>query len=1124
MRIERLIIQNLNSIENAEIVFSEGVLAKEPLFLICGETGSGKTTILDAITLALFDKVSRYENVKNKEKTENGIKTNDAYNILRNGKYDGKAELHFSVNDDHYIASWLVHKTKSNTYAKTNRRKLEVVNNDLRTVLCSNVNDVNDKIVEIIGLTYEQFVRSVMLAQGEFNTFLVSEKSKQSEILEMLTGTEVYSQIAERIKLKKNESAQKKKETESLYNRLKDNVLPDDEIACLETKRSELEKLGLQSEESLKRIENSLNWIKKNNDLNNDYNNVKLLYDNILSQIDSLEYKENRSLVDDYFSTSQIRMKLNELQRVENDLTEINRQFEEDASLLSNLKFVLQNVIGDNNQLDSKFVETNEWIENHKDKESFFSNVNLFVSALEEMSLLQNHKENKEIELRKKESKKAEIIDSMNYVSVSVENVKKTKVEIDGNLDELLKKFNSEENDKLLEEYRNITENKQKSIARISKLNAVRTVLEQYLLLSENIKKEKVRYDDLKLLFNDKNKALNLAKINFERNDSEFQQQKNMVEDWAKSFRNKLKDGEPCPVCGSREHYFKDEAVVNSLFVSLEKEWKRLREIFLNTQNELNKIESELNVLGRNIQSDEKRLNDLLKELNKLCNENPIFELERIDANIVKHKESILEFDKEIEAISLKLNDIASVKNKIDEVQKNKKSIEEKIYTLQQQFLNKQSEYQEIELSLTAIKTSISDSIKKYDEKKLFVNGYINDENWEECWSMDNFKFVQDVKESAKEWIQKQELLKDIENQKYNLINLINQAETYLEQIYGIIPDWRNVGLKSNNIKYDKLIPYLSAVYEKNKDRISKKYSVEKDVDSIKIEIDVFLKQSSTIDYERLKFLNQIVDIQLYSQKNKYLDEKLIETKKAMEIKCEELESHQKNENKPIEDVSWDELNNQKSMLLEEKKINDEKLSEVKTKLLTNKQISLESDSYKKEYEKIAKECHLWEQLAKAIGTTENDNFRDVAQAYTMRILLDRANYYMRQLSLRYLLANYSDSLAIMVQDMEMGGELRTASSLSGGETFLVSLALALGLTSLNDKHFNTDMLFIDEGFGTLDSQSLDMVMNTLENLHNLGRRVGIISHVDTLKERIPAQIQLVREGKSASRVQVVRN
>jgi exonuclease SbcC len=111
-----------------------------------------------------------------------------------------------------------------------------------------------------------------------------------------------------------------------------------------------------------------------------------------------------------------------------------------------------------------------------------------------------------------------------------------------------------------------------------------------------------------------------------------------------------------------------------------------------------------------------------------------------------------------------------------------------------------------------------------------------------------------------------------------------------------------------------------------------------------------------------------------------------------------------------------------------------------------------------------------------------------------------------------------------MVQDMEMGGELRTASSLSGGETFLVSLALALGLTSLNDKHFDIDMLFIDEGFGTLDSDTLDMVMNTLENLRNLGKRVGIISHIDILKERIPVRIQLVRNGKSASRVEVVRS
>ena len=291
-----------------------------------------------------------------------------------------------------------------------------------------------------------------------------------------------------------------------------------------------------------------------------------------------------------------------------------------------------------------------------------------------------------------------------------------------------------------------------------------------------------------------------------------------------------------------------------------------------------------------------------------------------------------------------------------------------------------------------------------------------------------------------------------------------------------------------------------------------------------KKEVDDFIKLSSDISLERLNVLNKINDIQLISQKNKTIDDELIKAKNTLTIKNDELSLHQKDENKPSDEMSLDMLEDKKMSLSEEKNAVEEQLSDVKTKLALDLQKRSESESCMQEYEKRAKEYHLWEQLAKAIGTTDGDNFRDVAQVYTMGILLDRANCYLKQLSGRYLLSCYPDSLAIMVQDMEMGGELRTASSLSGGETFLVSLALALGLTSLNDEHFNMDMLFIDEGFGTLDNESLDMVMNTLENLHNLGRRVGIISHVDTLKERIPAKIQLVREGKSASRVEVVRS
>lgn len=431
MKIEKLIIQNLNSIEDAEIVFSEGILAQEPLFLICGATGSGKTTILDAITLALYDKVSRYEKVKNKEQTEKGITTKDSYNILRNGKYDGKAELHFSVKNTHYIATWSVHKTKSNSYTSTNRRKLEVVDGELRTVILDKIGAVNKKIEELVGLTYEQFVRSVMLAQGEFNTFLVSDKAEQSEILEKLTGTEVYSKIAEVINKRKNEAIQSKKNAEILYNSVKDSVLKDEDVQLLEKQKQELEDGSLQRDLLLKQIEYYLNWIKKDNALKDEYDNAQSLYDNILNKIDSPEYKENKSLVDDYYSTSKIRERLNELQRDETEIDKLNRQFEDDANQLSALKFSLQNVKAKKHEQESLKSDVSAWIVSHRDKEKMYQNVNMILGLLKEMSQTLVFKKNKEMELVMKEERKKDVGAKLGESLENLERIRKNKTEAD---------------------------------------------------------------------------------------------------------------------------------------------------------------------------------------------------------------------------------------------------------------------------------------------------------------------------------------------------------------------------------------------------------------------------------------------------------------------------------------------------------------------------------------------------------------------------------------------------------------------------------------------------------------------------------------------------------------------
>ena len=1124
MKIEKVIIQNLNSIEEAEIDFSEGVLAKEPLFLICGDTGSGKSTILDAISLALYDKASRYENVMNKEKTENGASdTKDTSNILRKGKSDGKAEVHFFIKNTHYIATWCVHKTKTNKYSSTNRRKLEVVNSDLRTVISSNITEVNKKIEELIGLTYDQFIRSVMLAQGEFNTFLVSKKSQQSEILEMLTGTEVYSEISDMIGIRKSAANQARKEAELICNNQKVNVLSDEECAELENKKLSIESNIPHKEENLQKIISHINWHKKNADLKSECDRIKLLHDNALIQINSSEYLERKKTIDDYFKTTEIRDSLKDLSRYESDVNTVNQQFVEDEKLFSAVNFSLNAVKENKHILSTKIIEIGEWIEKQKDKERVYNNTDFIISLLAELSETSDLIRAKNNELKNNELAKNDLQLKIKTISDSLDGVKSEKSNIENKLNDLLLKFDLKEYEASLVQQQELNDKKRVSLERISKLSLIRTVLIQYFELNKNIENEIIEYDNLKLLLNEKSEGLNILKLKFEAKDLEFQKQKNMVEEWAVELRKKIHEGEPCPVCGSRQHYFKNEGIVNTLFASIEAEWDKLKREYEIAKDSINKTEAQLNASSKSIIINKQKLENLLIDLNKRCDGNPVFDVEKIDANIKKHEQLIVTYDSEIQNINNKLIALSSLKKEIDKAQVVKKQIEDKCSVLEKQFADKQIEYQQIEISFTAIQTTISELRIKFEEKKKSIDDNLKQENWFVSWNNNPENFIREIKLSALQWTEVNNQYKDIENQIANLENILLQSDKYISMILNLYPFKNNDYIISRNIDNDNIVPTLSAILEKTKDRIEKKKSLLVKIEQLNNEINNFVSKNDDIDFERLEFLNDITDIQSFIDINNKLKDEVLKIKSSLSMKEEEYTKHQVSQDKPDETLDCSDLEHKSLLLKEEIKSDENILSEIKFKLESNKQNISKLDKYKKDLEEKDRIYHLWEQLAKAIGASNNNNFREVAQAYTMGILLDRANYYLRQLSSRYILANYPDSLAIMVRDMEMGGEMRTASSLSGGETFLVSLSLALGLTSLNDIHFNIDMLFIDEGFGTLDSESLDMVMSTLENLHNLGKKVGIISHVDALKERIPAQIQLIRNGKSSSKVVVTR-
>ncbi len=164
-------------------------------------------------------------------------------------------------------------------------------------------------------------------------------------------------------------------------------------------------------------------------------------------------------------------------------------------------------------------------------------------------------------------------------------------------------------------------------------------------------------------------------------------------------------------------------------------------------------------------------------------------------------------------------------------------------------------------------------------------------------------------------------------------------------------------------------------------------------------------------------------------------------------------------------------------------------------------------------------EHRRWGRISELIGSADGKAFRRIAQAYNLDQLLAHANQHLTGLTRRYRLARGGSPLGLLVVDTEMGDEQRSVHSLSGGETFLVSLALALGLASMASGTLKIETLFIDEGFGSLDPHSLALAMEALDGLQAQGRKVGVISHVQEMHERIPARARVEPTGNGASRI-----
>jgi exonuclease SbcC len=339
-----------------------------------------------------------------------------------------------------------------------------------------------------------------------------------------------------------------------------------------------------------------------------------------------------------------------------------------------------------------------------------------------------------------------------------------------------------------------------------------------------------------------------------------------------------------------------------------------------------------------------------------------------------------------------------------------------------------------------------------------------------------------------------------------------------INSIKGQMPSW-----EKNDLSIAKKIDNLLNKFNE----ISRQISIEQlklqratnDYQSNQQKLDAFLNENPSIGIPRLTDLDKLSREYIEKMNNDIQDarDRHIAAQTSLKNAQERYGNHQQQMPNLTENDSLE-------LLLKELKDYDEKLNEnnqeqggINQELDTNSKNRERLQEFIKLEEQKKTEYQKWKRLCDLIGDSVGKEFRKIAQSYVLASLIHSANSYMRTLTDRYTLKVVPGTFIISLEDAYQGYVSRAASTISGGESFLVSLSLALALSDIGQT-LSVDTLFIDEGFGTLSGEPLQNAINTLRSLHTkAGRHVGIISHIEELRERIPVQIQVQQEGNNSS-------
>lgn len=1073
MKILSLRFKNLNSLYGEwHIDFTDPAYTQNGLFLLTGPTGAGKTTILDAVCLALYGQTPRLGKI-----------TQNSNEIMSKHTADCYALLHFETKGIHYYARFEQRKARNNAKGKLQDVERSIAKDTPDGILCRKKTEINDEIAKITGMDFQRFTRSILLAQGAFDSFLKAKDEEKSMLLEQITGTEIYSQISKIV----FERAKTEKEAIKELSLKSENAvfLSPEELQQLQNSQKELTEQQQAINKELQTIQKNLLWYGQLENLEQKITAAQNDRTRLLAEEQQAEEKkirlslaEKAEKVFPLYQTAHMQEeelsklaaaltglqtalpqkeeKLNAVQKNAEalglELQQLKHKNETDKPLFDEVKKT-DILIGNNKQT----------IKNAGEK---IQRENTSLQKLKtELSILQKEKDDIQQKLTAANAwltanTKYELLNQelsgIKQSLATLQNTVQTGQELKNQLTRLEKELAAHKQNKALQEQKHVQlqTTHQTQEQREKQLTAEIAKLLQGKLLRE-LKTQSAHLEEKKYY---------LYKI------AGYEQQ-----------RKELQDGQPCPLCGAVHHPFMHEKLPEQN--SVDQELKALKEKI----DKIETMQQEQEKLQILLKQNQEQLTLYTQNLQTLSEQEK--EKETLLAEYAKKRETLLtvyETQKgELQAILLPFN--------ISEAEISPSHIPALTQTLQDSLTlwnNRQKEKQNLEnslqeteknhISLQSQTTALENNIKQKQSELTAEENRLA----ELC------KHRQDLFGTKNPLEEEQKLSAQILQTENRKEKIQQEKERLQTELVKNREEIRQLGLTLNE---------KTAQHQKDKEQLQHALAEQNFASAEEL-------LSAKTDEKTIQTLRE------YFQK-------LEQDIQVRQKQLAELQQNLENEkNKNLTDSSKEELINKENTLKEQLKTIFISLGEIQEKLTQNEKNLTKYQNILAEIEKQKEKSAKWECLNQLIGSADGKKFRTIAQGITFEQVIRYANAKLQLLQKRYLLVRDKEQpLCLNVLDTYQGGEIRAVQNLSGGESFIVSLSLALGLSQMASQNVQVDSLFLDEGFGTLDEESLDTALSTLAGIQQEGKIIGVISHIGLLKERIATQIsvQPAQGGKS---------